>query len=309
MTSHQVKCLERLTPAHQSTKVIQLAKVEFFHIVELKMSTESLVALGQKGKQQIVQSVDRAFSLLSFIAKSSKGVTLTELSNLTGLAKTTTLRLLNTLEHLEVVERSTSHRYRLGETLANLYAARPFNDQLVTLAEPYMKTLNEQTGETVNICVADGREALYLDQLDSRHHIQLQDWIGFRTPMHVVSGGKGLLAYSPKEKINRYLSQPLAKFTDKSVTDPKRLEDDLLVVRSRGYSVTQDEFELEMIAVAAPVKDSMDRVIAALCLGGPRYRLNLKDRRLKAQLVKQVTQQANLLSQRLASVSDATLGG
>lgn len=247
-----------------------------------------------------IQSVERAFKVLHCIAKYPKGISLTEISKEIALARTTTLRLLTTLEGINAVERlSDNKHYCIGEGITQLTAMLPYNNQLPTLAHPYLQQLNMETGETVNLCVADGHETLYLDQINSNYHIQIQDWTGFRCPMHVVSGGKVLLAFAGGQKINRYLGQPLAKYTDKSVTNPKRLREQLLVIKSQGYAITEDEFEPEMVALAAPITDSLGKVSAAIAIGGPRYRLDLKNKSLKKNLIKQLLTTAKSISDNL----------
>jgi len=247
-----------------------------------------------------IQSVERAFKVLTCIAKYPKGISLTEISKEIALARTSTHRLLTTLEGINAIERlPNDKKYCIGEGITKLTAMLPYNTQLPTLAHPYLQQLNTETGETVNLCIADGHETLYLDQINSNYHIQIQDWTGFRCPMHVVSGGKVLLAFSGEQKLNRYLGQPLARYTDKSVIEPKRLREQLLVIKSQGYAITEDEFEPEMVALAAPITNSLGMVSAAIAIGGPRYRLDLKNKALKKNLLKKLLTTANNISDNL----------
>ncbi len=248
-----------------------------------------------------IQSVERAFKVLRCIAKHPKGISLTAITKEVALARTTTLRLLTTLESEGAVERLEHNKhYCIGEAITQLTAMMPYSNQLAAIAHPHLQQLNATTGETINLCVADGHEALYLDQVSSNYHIQLQDWTGLRCPMHIVSGGKVLLAFANDQKIERYLKQPLAKYTDKSVVNPQRLREQLLVIKSQGYAITEDEFEPEMVALSAPIFDSLGKVSAAIAMGGPSYRLDLTNKKLKKNLIQQLLDTSKNISDNLS---------
>jgi DNA-binding IclR family transcriptional regulator len=219
-----------------------------------------------------VQSIERAFTLLRALATAPAGIS--ELARRTGLAVSTTARLLSTLETIGAVERTASSavQYRVGTLIGELSDAVDPAAGIVNRARPYLVELVAQIVETAGVSVAHGdTEVLYLDHVESNHAVQLRDWTGASLPLHVVSSGLVLLAHRSAAEIDRYIARGLHKFTRRTTVDGGELRLRLAEVRERGYVWTTEEFAEGISSVAAPVRAN-GRVVAAIHAHGPSYR-------------------------------------
>jgi len=214
------------------------------------------------------QAVDRAAQLLREVVHCPDPVTFTELTAATGLAKSTTSRLLLALERNGLVRRDGGGRFRPGEMFVR-YAWRGGAEAgLIGMARPFLDRLGDATGETVNLGVASNGMVEQIAQVDSTYLIGGTNWVGLSVPLHCAALGKVLLAYGAAELSPGRLEHRTAR----TITSRAVLAADLAEVRRRGYAVTDEELEPGLIAVAAPVWVG-GAVVAALSVSGPASRL------------------------------------
>jgi IclR family transcriptional regulator, acetate operon repressor len=214
------------------------------------------------------QSVDRAADLLARVVRASAPVTFTELTEVSGLARSTTSRLLAALERAELLTREADGRWTPG-TLFDHYATQRSDDaHLVETAGPTMRALGELTGETINLGVARRGTVSQVAQVDSAYFLGSRDWVGTDVPAHCSALGKVLYAYGALP----LPSGELEELTPASVTSGAALQAQLAAIRSAGFAATVDELEPGLTGVAAPVR-SHGRVVAALGISGPTSRL------------------------------------
>jgi IclR family acetate operon transcriptional repressor len=220
-----------------------------------------------------VQSVDRALSILEILEREGwMGVT--TLARELGIHKSTAFRLLATLEQRGMVEQHVeTQKYRLGFALVRLASAVRAGLDLTRSARPVCEWLSEQTGETVNIAVLEGGEVVNIDQVNLSSSVVSVDWLGRRTGLHATSTGKVFLAHLPGRVRDEVLSGKLAQLTERTITDPDRLRSQLVEIRERGWSTTEEELELGLNAVAAPIHGADGAVLATICVSGPVFRL------------------------------------
>lgn len=243
-----------------------------------------------------VQSVERAFGLLDALANGPLGVT--DASLRVDLPKSTVARLLKTLEELGVVEQIVDDgRYRIGSVIASLAGSTSQASDLVARARPLLESLSTDIGEDAGFSVPEGYLVHYIDQVDSENAVQVRDWTGEEVPMHVVPSGLVMLAHWPKLRLERYLSRPLEKFTDGSMTDPDTLAERLSQIRKDGFAWVFEEFVEGINSVAAPVLDQADRPLGALHVHGPAYRFPLEYDQFEVTL--KITEAAQRLSDQL----------
>jgi IclR family acetate operon transcriptional repressor len=215
------------------------------------------------------QAVDRAAQLLREVVRCGDPVTFTELTAATGLAKSTTSRLLMALERGGLVRRDSSGRFRPGEMFVR-YAWRGGPDAgLVGIARPFLDRLGEATGETVNLGVASNGMVEQIAQVDCTYLIGGTNWVGLSVPLHCAALGKVLLAYGAAQLPPGRLEHRTAR----TITSRAALQANLAEVRRRGYALTDGELEPGLIAVAAPVQVGGGAVVAALSVSGPASRL------------------------------------
>ena len=211
------------------------------------------------------QAIDRAARLLVRVVESARPLGVGELAAQAELPKSTTSRLLTALERQGLVQRHDG-RLRPGPVLLR-FAGRDGTATLVELARPALRRLAEATGETVNLATPGPLGVEHLAQEDGAHFVGVGNWVGRRVPDHAAANGKLFLAYGA-------VLQPgqLERLTDRTITDPVRLGEELARVRARGYATTVDELELGLTALAAPVFRG-DAAVAALSVSGPTARL------------------------------------
>jgi DNA-binding IclR family transcriptional regulator len=218
-----------------------------------------------------VQSIERAFAVLSALADGPIGVT--EVAERTDLAKSTAARMLASLAREGAVEQVPGEtRYRLGGRMVSLAAGVVPTRNLVTLARPTLVELASAVGEAAGLSVADGFAVHYVDQVDTTHQVQIRDWTGTRVPMHAVSSGQVFLAHMSEAAIERYLSMPRVAFTDRTLTDSAALRERLRLVLLDGHAWVREEFAEGLNSVAAPIADALGDVSAAVHVHGPSYR-------------------------------------
>ncbi|GAA1935623.1 IclR family transcriptional regulator [Nocardioides marmoribigeumensis] len=248
------------------------------------------VAAGAGG----TQAVDRAAALLTLIVESDGPVTFTELAERTGLARSTTSRLLSALERTDLLARHDDG-YAPGrlfaEHAARVGAADPHGD-LLSAASPYLDELAAESRESAHLAVVRHGRLVHIANVETSHHLLgARDWDAVDVPDHCSALGKVLLAWD----VLPLPSAPLATPTPHSL-DAVALAEELRVVRRRGWAETHDELEVGLCGAAAPVRDARGHVVAALGVSGPTARIgNRAD-----QLGRLIKNRAEALSLRLA---------
>ena len=215
-----------------------------------------------------VQSVDRAVTALEHLARQGEsGVT--ELAEVIGVHKSTASRLLGVLQVRGLVESTGERgRYRLGFGILRLAGSMSARLDLAGQGRAICDELAERSGETVNIAVRQADDAVNVHQSHGGRAISVDNWVGRPTPLHATSSGKVLLAWG-----SRPLPAELTRYTEATVTDPSALADQLDTARRDGYAVTAGEYEVGLNAVAAPVFGPDHRLLGAVSVSGPAYRL------------------------------------
>lgn len=231
-----------------------------------------------------VQSVQRAFLILRALSLGPAGVS--EIADTVALPKSTVSRLLGTLESLGAVERrDNATDYQLGEGLAELTASADSNGLLVASVRPSLDALSGRVGEATTLSVPDGYSMLFLVQVESPHPVQVRDYTGLTTPMHVVPAGLCVMAHWPLEDVQRYLARPLEAYTGRTTVDPVAILDRLAEVQQRGWSFVEEEFAEGISSIAAPVFHPDGHVAGAITAHGPSYRFPGRQTELIAEAV------------------------
>ncbi|GLZ36075.1 IclR family transcriptional regulator [Lentzea sp. NBRC 105346] len=221
------------------------------------------------------QSLDRALTLVGQLATGPK--TLDELSAVIGVHKSTTLRLLRTLETHRFVQRDGVHHYRLGTALFDL-AHRALEERDVRrAAEPALRELNSRLGYTVHLASYEDGEVIYIDKYDSTHPMRMYSRIGRRAPLHCTAVAKILLAdLSPVELQKVLASMEFTPLTANTLTSPDAYMAELLLVRQRGYAVDNAEHEDFIHCIAAPIRGARGEVLAAVSMSVPKVLLDFE---------------------------------
>jgi DNA-binding IclR family transcriptional regulator len=209
-------------------------------------------------------AVARASRLLGAFDETHRRLTLTELSTRSGLAASTTHRMLAELAKAGLVDRSEDSRYTIGRRLWELGETSPISLELRETALPWLLTLYEATTENVHFAILDEFEALYVARLVGPNAVPTMSRMGGRLPLHTTGVGKALLAWQPAEFLSAYFARPLERPTKFSITSEPRLRTQLRETRERGYSVTRQEQTLGNTSLAVPVAGPGDTPVAAV---------------------------------------------
>jgi DNA-binding IclR family transcriptional regulator len=223
-------------------------------------------------RSRTIQSVDRAAALLKAIADSPRPPTVIELAEECGLNRSTTWRLLATLDAHGLIERDpVSQRYSLGYAFLRIAAGADV-DPLVRRARPVLERLARETGEATNLAVARRFDLVYVDQVDPPQ-IMAPNWFGRSVPLHATSTGKAYLAFLGDDERRAVLPARLERYTPATITDRKRLEAELGQVQRDGYAVCVGELEESLFGASAPVLSEQARPVAIVSVWGTERRL------------------------------------
>ena len=245
-----------------------------------------------------VQSLTRGLSLLEALARAEAGLTLTDVAQRVQLAPSTAHRLLSTLEKMGYVYQGGDlGRWYVGLQAFTVGTTFLANRDFVAQSHPYMRRLMEQSGETANLGILDGTDAVFIDQVQCREMMRTIVKLGSRVPLHASGVGKAIFAAMPDDEIEAILKvKGLPRITANTITSPEIMRSAIRVIRQRGWSFDDEEHALSTRCVAAPIYDEHAEVLGAISLAGPSSRL--PDERIK-QLGPLVAHTAEDLTHRL----------
>lgn len=221
---------------------------------------------------------------------------LTELYQRLGLSKSSIQRLTFTLEQLGYIERSgTSKKFRLGPKTLSIGFSVMRNLDLEQLSSPYLQEASKEIGETVNLAILDGKEIVYVGRNASYQALNVNIRIGSRRPLHSTSMGKVMLAFMTKDQLEEILETvELTAFTSRTITRRQDLMTELEKVRVRNFAISDEEMEIGVRSLAAPIRNAAGEVVAAVNIAVPTTRISL--RKLEGALAEKVIKLADKIS-------------
>ena len=226
-------------------------------------------------RRYTVDAAAKALDLLSAFSFREPRLSLADLATQTGIPRPRAFRLLTTLEQAGFVAK-VSGEYQLGIkcfVLGNVVASTL---NLREKAYAHLQALGDTTGETVHLAVLEEWQVLYLERLQSPRPIGfMRSRVGAVVPAYCTSLGKTLLAFKPPNEVESswLRTQALKPMTPDTITSPRRLLKELRAIRERGYAVDEQEHEVGVRCVAAPVWNHTNEVVAAVSIAGPADRM------------------------------------
>jgi DNA-binding IclR family transcriptional regulator len=229
----------------------------------------------QKEAKSSIQVIERMMSLLEALAGQSAPVNLKRLSMQTGLHPSTAHRILSVMVDNRLVDRTEPGIYRLGIRLIELGNLVKSRISVRQDALPYMQTLHQDLGETVNLSVRHDDEVIYIERTaGSNSMMRVVQIIGARAPLHITAVGKVFLAVDGPEKQIQYAKRTgLPKYTENTVTDAESLMRELDRVRRQGYAFDNEEAEKGVSCIGAGIYNDEGRLVAGLSVSAPSDRL------------------------------------
>jgi DNA-binding IclR family transcriptional regulator len=231
-----------------------------------------------------MQGLFRTVQLLELLGRDARGeATLGELGRESRLPPSTVHRLLKALQSVGFVSQdAASGRYRLGSRLLHLGLRVSETIELRSVARPYMEGLTAKTLETTYLTVADDLYGVIVEKVESPQNIRLFESLGARIPLNCGASRKVLLAYMADDTIDRLKSAGLlVPKTSSTVTDADVLRRQLTMIRAQGYGHTSGENTAGAGAIAVPLRDWSDKVVASLSIAGPIERFKPRMSRLR----------------------------
>lgn len=198
-----------------------------------------------------------------------------EISQRTGFPPATTHRMVSALvKRRYLVQNSATRAYALALRFLELGSIVQSRFNLTSIARPHLEHLVEATHESGSIIVRDGDEAVYLDHVRDAHMLQLFTRLGARVPLYSTGGGKAMLSRMTDPEIAGYLERvSLQRITTKTITDRKAFLKSLKTIRERGYAIDDEEMEVGVRCVAAPVFNHRQQAVAAISVTGAAVRI------------------------------------
>lgn len=220
----------------------------------------------------------KALDVLEHIASCGDAAGVTEISKRLGLDKSTTYRILNTLEHRGyAVQDTLTRKYRLGVKIMELSRLASTQSMLKNVAGPTLDRLARECHETLHLGIMDRGEVFHLDSREPSQLTRMVSHIGLRNPVHCTALGKVMLAFLPEEEIEQIIGKEngLRRYTKYTIHTRTELKKELQNIKKSGYAVDNEELHEGTRCLAAPLRDHEGKVIAAISLSGPAIRLTL----------------------------------
>jgi len=223
-----------------------------------------------------IKVLTKTFAVLEILLEHRSPMSMSEISEKLGFYPSTVHRILDTLKYGGYVEQnSTTQKYQLGLKLLELGMGKLHQIDLVKEAKPFLRDLAKKCNETVHLGIFEDTNVLYLAKEESSQTIRMISYVGRRAPLHCTALGKVLLAFLPSTERNDILARiELSKLTDKTIIDKKQLEIELNKIEQKGMGWDREENEKDVRCIAAPIRDYQGRVIAAVSVSSPAYRVN-----------------------------------
>ena len=219
--------------------------------------------------------LEKACDVLEAVGASAGGISQAALAAKLGLPRTTLYRILSALVARGLLRQDPSRRvYGIGFRLLEMTQGAWSAPDLPSAAAPELRALRDATGETAYIAVLEGGEAVALGKFEGAHEVRSAARLGQRKPLHCTSQGKAMLAFLPddqREALLRKMSYPV--LTPYTLRDRRQLVAALQVTRARGFSIDDEEIVEGVRCVGAPVLDAEGRVLGALSVAGPAWRM------------------------------------
>jgi len=261
------------------------------------------MASSQKDRY-LINSILRASNVLRCFSKEGSHFKMSELARQLHLDRSTTYRILVSLEKCGFVEKDErTGEYSLGMTAFEIGNAFIRQMDFVKISKPIMADLALKVQETVHLAVISDSEIVYVDKADSPRTLGVMSKIGQRAPVYCTALGKVLLAHQSKEEMNRVIREiKLKPYTKNTIISKKGLAEQLKEIREKGYALDRREYEEGVECIAAPIRDHLGNVIAAISISGPQRKISTPN---ETQFVSQVVEGAALISSKMGYRGDS----
>lgn len=249
--------------------------------------------------EYIIQAVSHALDLLEQFHEDVDELGVTELSKRLKLHKNNVFRLLATLESRGYIEQNkATENYRLG--LKSLELGQTFIKQMGLLrqSKPILEKMVEQSNETSYVVIYKDQHVVYLDVVETSLTVRVVSRVGSRLPAYCTASGKVHLAFMTEEELDELLPRiDYVAHTPTTITSAEAMKTELARIREQGYAFDDEEMDLGVRCIAAPIRDYTRRLVGAISISGPSMRIS--NERLESELIPLTLEASKELSTRL----------
>lgn len=245
-----------------------------------------------------IQSIDRALTIFEMFDKGTDELGILDISERMELPKSTVHGIIRTLVMRGyLVQNADTKKYKLGIRLFKLGNIVSEGLDIKEKAAIYLEEVFHQTNETVHLVRFENNEAIYIDKRESESTIRMYSQVGRKAPLHCTGVGKAILAYLDKDTQKSILSSSeLTAYTEKTIVDQNQILEELNSIQERGYATDDEEIEMGLFCVAAPIFDFSGRVVGSVSTAGPKFRFTEE----KIQVAKKgITEAARKISKEM----------
>lgn len=226
--------------------------------------------------ERLIQSIERSADILEIFLKLKPELSIKEISQELNLSKSTVHGIIKTLEHRGYLQQNPEDlKYKLGLKLFELGNFVGKNLDIGDIAKPIIRDLVDELNETVHLVTRQKDELFYIEKVEGARTLTIYSHVGKRAPFHCTGVGKAILAYLDENEAERILSsKALESFTKYTVTNKEEIKHHLPAIRENGYAVDDEEIELGLKCIAAPIFNYQGNVIASISCAAPKIRLD-----------------------------------
>ena len=226
----------------------------------------------------VITSAFRTLQVLQAFAQPPHRFSLAELIERMGLEKNQLYRSLKTLEHAGFLASGDDARFSPTARLRAIAmaSAQEGTPSLIEAAAPGLDALMASTGESVNLFARVEDHAVCVDRRDSPEFVRVASFLGLSVPLHAGAVPKAMLAFLAPDARDEILARlgDLPRYTDATELDPEALRAELAAIRSRGWSISDEDYDASARGVGAPIFDAQGEVVAGVSVGGPSFRVD-----------------------------------
>lgn len=245
-------------------------------------------------EKKTIASVIKAIEVIEYIAYSGEEMGVTEISKGLNYGVSATYHMLNTLKKCNIIEQNhTTKKFKLSLKLWQIGLLAYDQNHISVTIKPYLKKLKDITGETANLTIMENDKIVYIAQEESEKLVKMFTETGATAPLHCTAGGKVLLAYKSK-KIQRLILDriELNSYTDKTIVSKEELVIEMDQIKKDGYGFDNEEREVGVSCIGAPIFDLSGNAIACITISGPTARFTPENKNKWLDSILKVSKQA-----------------
>ena len=228
--------------------------------------------------EQGIPTILRGLVLLEQVIQARQPVSSAELIARLGLPKPTVNRILLQLEEEGFLQREPVKKHFLpGPRARKIVFDVMSNENLGAPRHAILQALSDEIGETCNCTLLDGDHTFFFDRVEATWPFRIQLPVGSHLPLHCTASGKLFLAFmKPRQRRRLISAAPLKQYTERSITDPKLLTDELKKIKKDGVGVDNEEFMDGMVAISVPIFNASNEICFTLAAHAPTVRMTLE---------------------------------